>query len=557
MKNSFKPAWILTCFLTATSLAGAQTPDVLKVIPANADGFGVVKNLGDLNKKTGALGMRVGAPPIDLLDTASKMTGLGEGIDRNGSAGAIVYFQPGEFPPVAIVVALPVANFDTVLKSVNAKDAGDGLHTFQAPTGADILIAKKGNFALIADESFRPALLKTLKAAESAAEKTKAIERWLASQDVAAVVLEAAVKQHAKKLLEHIPDQLPGVPAEQENVIKGQLELVRKFVKAASEEVTHLAVGASIDAGENLKVAYQLGFIKTGTFAKWAAGQPTEHPLASLPKSPYVFAVGSTLAAESMGSLMGFSVESSKTLYQLSDADAKELEKAWLSTMKGVRSMALAFQLPKDGGESFLADTIGVMRVDDSKSYLETYREGLDKSNKIMKLQSASKAVKVGAFDGVETEMDMKLLLQGKNDPGAEKVFEKIFGTSNKMTTTVVAVDPKTILLGYVPAPKMKKLADAYAQRQMLMTDPLSAKTLKLLPKNAFFVALWSPKETLGLVARFGKAFDREIPLPPIGETPPVGVAVRSDAASFELNIAVPADVFNEIGQLMKNLRRE
>jgi hypothetical protein len=545
--------WAAICLLTATSAARAQTNlDALKVVPASADGFVIIAKLSDLDKKASVLAQRLNVPAVSIFEFAKQMAGVGDGINRNGSAVLIAFAPMGETP--VAVVAIPVSKFDAVAKSVGAGDAVDGIHSFQLAGGIDAVMAKKGNFALVAQADQREHLIKTLKSEQNILDKAKSIERWIAAQDVAAVVLESAVKGLAKKVFESIPEEVPGLPEDQAKAIKVQVDWARGMAKAASEELTHLALGATMDLEQNVHLTFQVGFVKGGGFSKANSDQPKESPLTGLPSGPYIIAFGSAFRPESMQKLMSVNVELSKTAYNLSDVDAKELEMAMASTVQGLRAMSVGFQSPGEK-TSFVDGVVGVLRVDNSKEYLKSYREAVDKSNTILKLDSRALPVKVGRFDGVETVVDMTSIAKIKDDPNARKMLEKIFGAADEVTTTVVAVNATTVLLGYFPADKMKSLAEGYAKRPMLTAAPLVAKTLKLFPKNAFMVTLVSPKGVVDLVAKVAKDLGHELPIPVVGETPPVGMAASSDTTSFQFRVVMPAEVFAEIGRVVQGLK--
>lgn len=548
MKTKF--ALVLICALTAVSAARAQDLDVLKVIPASADAFVVVGKLGDLDKKFTALTKRLGVGAIPLLQTATAATGIGEGIDKNGSAAAIVFAAFGQMP--VAVVALPVSDFDKVVKATDAKDDGDGVYTFALlANGKQMSLAKKGGYAFITPADDKKTLLKVIKSANAVA-PAKSLQTWLASQEIAAVVLEKSLKSYAMLASKLIPDEIPGVPPEQQDALKGQIEWARGLLDSVSEEGTYLALGGRIDAQDNVQVGLLAGYTKDGRFGKNAAS-PKVHPLAGLPSDPYAMVFGAALSSDWLKSFMASSAEMNKAYYKLSDAELKELTKCWEDNLKGVESVGFGMQLPK-GKAPLFSGGVGVFKVTDSKEYLKSYAENMLKSNKIMKIKGTSTSVMLGEFPAIEMVMDAKSLVK-EDVPDAEKMFEKFFG-SDKITTTLVAVDARTVLMGYVPATRMKQIAATYATRKMLTADPMTVKTLKLLPENPSLVLLLSPKEITTMVVNLAQEFGApELPIPIPEETPPVGFGSRSDATSLEMVIGVPAEIFSEIGRLIRKAR--
>jgi hypothetical protein len=539
----------VVCFAAMASGAAAQTTvDALKLVPASADAFAVVPKIADLDKKIGAVATKMGMPGIGVLDLAKKMLGIEEGIDKNGSAVAMVFFPVAE--PAAVVLAIPVTNFEAVAKGLNAKDPEDGIHEFDA-VGKEMVLAKKGKFALAAPADCREHLVKVLKEEVGNTNRVKSLERWLGTQDVALVALDNAVKEFAKKGFETIPEDLPGLPEDQAMAVKAQLEMVRNFLKRGSEELTHAAIGLGIDSEANAKLSINVGFTKGGSFSKWGQTLPKENPLMGLPSGGYIFAGGYAMSPETMQKMMTFAASSSKGAYNLSEEDAKELEKVWAGSAKGVRGMAFGFTPPPEGTGMF-EGMVGVFRVDSSKEYLKLWRDAAEKGNKILQIESQVKPVKVGKFEAFEAVTDVKSLLKNNPDPMAEEMVKKFLGGAEKVTVTAVAVNANTIIFGYVPTAKMKLIAESYAKLPMLAAAAPVAKTMKQFPANPFMITLVNPKGVVELVEKMAKEFGKELPISAMGNTSPIGMAAASDATSFQFVLVVPGDVFAEAGKIIQ-----
>jgi len=98
-------------------------------------------------------------------------------------------------------------------------------------------------------------------------------------------------------------------------------------------------------------------------------------------------------------------------------------------------------------------------------------------------------------------------------------------------------------------------LAESYAKRPMLATAPLVAKMMKMFPEKSYMVMLISPKGTLEFAGKLAEEMGAQLPIPPLGETPPIGIAASSDATSFQFVVAVPGGVIAEIGGLVHKLK--
>lgn len=547
----FKRLWMWTLLWVTAAAASvrAQSIDVLKAVPDDADAFAVVAKLSDLDKKATALAQKLNAPAVSFLDLASKMLGIGKGVDVNGSAALAVYIGDGEAP--GAIAIIPVSDYKELLASVKAKETDGGVSSFQIVGGKEVLIAKKGNYAFATPAQHQQLLVKVLKNDKSVSSKIAAVEGWLKTQDFAVVVLEKTLKLGAKMAGEKIPDELPGVPEEQAKMVKAQMEWARGIAKSVGEEMTHVAFGARIDEALNTSTTLHLGYSEKGRFAEWGKQRSKEHPLAGLPAGPYVFAFGGIFSPDTMKSLMSFSLEASKDVYKLTDAEAKELQQTYIDMMSGMEAMSFAFRVPKQGEPMFGA-TVGVMRVKDSADYLKRYIESAKKADKLIKTKGEAKELKVAGKDAVEVTMDLKAALQGNNDPNAEMMMEKMFGSGTKMTFTVAAVDAQTVVFSYLPGSKMKGIVESYAADKQLRHEARNEKTLKNLVADPFFTVLWSPKETADFVGSVAKDFGQELPIPAVGQTPPIGIAGRATATTTEIQLLLPIEVIEEIGKLIQ-----
>lgn len=541
------------CFVSSLApYAEAQPAKFVAVVPDSADAFVVVGDIGTFDKKTTSLAKMVGAPPISLLDFARAAAGVEKGLDRTGPGGAAI--KMNDDGPPNVVNILPVTDFDEVLKSLKAGPAdGQQIHAFDLPGLGESLIAKKGTFAFTAPKTSRDFLVETLKSGKSVADQVKPIEPWLASQDIAGVVLQSAVRKGAKKLATMIPDagDIPGLPEDQQKAMKAQLDWVRGLMNSVATEATHVAVAGRFDAGENLVVSARLGFETGGRFAKLASDAKGD-PLAGLPSLPSSAAIiGMNLSPEAFKSLLSMNTEVSRATYNLTEAEAKELEAALAKTMKGVRTSSTSIGMPKEN-EPLMSATVAAMKVDDASDFIKSYGAGIATANKLMKMDGGTKFVKVGGVESLEVKMDMTSQLKG--EPAAEQMIESLFGATT-LSFTLVPVDAKTVLVGYVPADKMQPIVERYRQAKPAAESPAVARTSKLLQENSGAVVYLFPREIAMLVVKAAKNFGADLPIPEIAETTPLGIGVRTDPTAIELRLAIPADVLREIGKLVNQFR--
>ena len=564
-----RTVWVSAALLFLLALP-ARVPaqgagDYLKVVPEDAVGFAVIRQIGAASDKVQKLAKLVDSPlPGEPLMIVKQTLGVDKGLDEKGNIVAV--FLGGSGAPQAVVL-VPVTDYRTFVAPLKpAKD--DGSVTEVETAKEKLLVAKKGAFAAFTQPTDRAALEKVLTATKDVTANVTPLRSWLDSQDAAAVLTTPGVKlvaglaqgglKEAKQNLAGLPPELQGFGA--------MVEGLESLVKQLESGVTHAAVGVQVDASLNVNVTFRSVFASGSELAK-SAGKVaplTGGPLAGLPAGPFVVAGGGVYPEEALKALSGFGFQMFKQLAKDLPAEKlKKLEEAYANMYKGVRGMTMSWGLGKEGDPLF-SGIAGLMQVDDAAAYLAGYEKAIAAMNELLKDAKIPlgtiyevKKVQVGGVQALELATDFSKV-NGANDPAQKQVFEKMFGDSGKMTISMVAADPKTVLMRYSSAAALKADLQTFKDRKGgLATDADVAKATAQLPKDAQWAMYISPHGGLQFVNRMMTLMGApaQQKLPPFPVTPPVAFGVKLSSGGLESQLVVPVGVLQGIGTFSRVMK--
>jgi len=206
-----------------TPAASAPVNEALDLVPADALGFILIKNLDELSGKIDGLLVKLKVKDkvnTTLIDALKKGTGLHKGLNEKGSAVLVVLKGDSDKERTRAVFALPVSDYPQVAQQLGVKDANEkiadgvissdegGLWSafgFPAaeskqqkgagakPLKHKCLVARKGNFVLLAPPTARAALEKAMSTKESLRPALSTVTGWLGEQDISAVCTDKGV----------------------------------------------------------------------------------------------------------------------------------------------------------------------------------------------------------------------------------------------------------------------------------------------------------------------------------------------------------------------------
>ncbi len=582
----------LLLWLMMASWAVAQS-DPLGAIPDNALGFGVIRDIGDANARIGKLTEKMQLPVPDVLTLAKGLLGVDKGLDEKGGiAVAVVPLDEDEADAkkdaeedddededdVTMVFVVPVTDYKEFVGQLDAKDSEGGISEASL-AGQDVLVAKKGNFALIGDSDQKEAFEKFVAASKSVVSVVEPLRTWLQTQQLAIVVTPAGKTWLLEKLEDLLPDaedvaETEGKDTEVSPTTANLLAAAEMFkslkglLDAADKETTHLAAGIRIDDDAALHIAGKVVFKPDGNLAGWARGvkAPEAGLLAGLPTGKFALAYGAVST--------GFSPEVAAIIRKFTDIG---LEQLGLSAEDRAKAAAATQRVEKNKlstagllgmtrpGDSIVASALSIERVKDSSEHIKATRELLEIMQGSPKNKQADgsiydvKEVQVGDLKALQVTTDV--LAAASQASGGDEApapmqgfFAKLFGEDGKMVMFIAAADDHTVVSAYSKDQLQRGVAHVRSGAKGLETDEEIAKTAKLLPAGAQWAAYINPQ---GLIQWIDTLLANLFPpeanfhLPSFAATEPIGAAARVSDTALDAELVLPGSVVAGLGQFI------
>ncbi len=167
--------------------------------------------------------------------------------------------------------------------------------------GEEVLVAKRGAYAMLMNVEHRPTMEALLAAEPKPSDAAQPLAEWLAANDFAVVLTRAgvealtalgseAVAQQQAAMKEQLGDPQLGGGLEDDARALGFVESVLGF---SASEVQTVGMGVAIDDDANLRISNRMAFIPDGTVAKPGGVKALDaSPLAGYPAEPFVVAAG-------------------------------------------------------------------------------------------------------------------------------------------------------------------------------------------------------------------------------------------------------------------------
>jgi hypothetical protein len=559
-----------------TDLAPPTEP-VLKAIPDNALGFVLIKNLGQTDKVIAKLAAMVQAPLPSVLSLFKSQAGIQEGLDENGSAAIALLpdktagtetAKPSPYP----IVLFPVTDYKKFVSQFQPDDAGAEI-TGVTIVGRALIVGRKDSFAVFTLPDHKDQLARLIASTKGVDSLLGSMEPWIGRHQISFVATPtgskmlfqagaAAIKQ-AKAVFATLqnPQQTAQVVA--------VFDIYEKILTDAEKEVDSFGVGLALDGSSNLSIDSHTKFVASG---KWAAAMKDSKPsegniFAEIQARPFVFAGGGIVPAEWAGALADLSASSMSQMNTASGGQAMDEQQrrkyveAMRSMMKGIRSMAFVMASPKPG-EGFLDGSVSMMKVDDTKEFLERYQKAIEQLSEISKGQKSSpfkfsdvNKIEIDGRTGLTITVDMSGMLAAMNNPASAKMMPLLFGPTGKMTMRIVAVDDRTLVAAYGSEEHAKEaVAEFKNPKPAFDSDPDVATTLKLLPPHAQGVGLVNIKGYMdfisGMVSAVAPA-GAQVKLPEMPAMPPVGFAVEAGDGHLDTQMVLPVETIVGISKVV------
>jgi hypothetical protein len=567
--------WLLT-----TGALFAQA-DPLGIVPHDALGFAVIKNIADTAARVEKLTQKMQIPAPNLLTIAKAYAGLEKGLDEKGGIAAAILADPDdEDRGYSYVIVVPVTDYKVFIEQLDPDDIDDKT-TEVTIAGESYLVAKKGNFALIGDPE-KPAVLESVLASTQAiTASVEPLRAWMAGQQLAVVVTPKGKATLFKKILELFPEPAALKTEEKDDdpaaadlkTAAELLTLAKRLLASAEEQLTFMTLGVRIDDDTSLHVAARLLFAPDGKLAAWAkeVKLPKQGLLAGLPPGKFAVAYGGVSAQFSpeIASLidrftdiglrrLGLSEQTRKTF-----AEATKRQQANKSFTSGLLGLIRP-------GDSLLASAVSVEHVKNAAVYLKMSREileivqaGLENKTTDEPLYELND-ITVGDLKVLEVVTNTSLLM-GMNDAQQalagpmQAMFAKLFGKEGKMRLYSTAADDHTVVSAYTKEQLQRAVAHVRAAAQGLEVNPEIAKTMALLPAGAQWAAYVSPQGLLQWVDALLRDIlppESNFKIPSFPATEPIGLAARVSESGLDAEIVLPENVVAGIGQFVGTVQQ-
>ena len=574
-------------WLVAAVMAMAAA-DPLTVIPDDALGLAVIKNLSDASSRVQKLTQKMQLTVPALLPMAQLYTGAQRGLDDKGSLAAAMFPSDEENAPWSstIAVFVPVTDYKVFVAQLLPDDATAEISEVTI-SGRQFLVTNKGEFAVLATSDAKPLLKHIRGASNSVATMLKPLQPWLAKQQIA-VVLTPAGKKHAVKAVNRFigiaakaagqvadgaDDDTPGGVQAVQSAGEA-MEAFKDLLAAVDAQVTHLGIGASIDDATVLRASARLIFEPDGGLSQWArtARPPIDGLLAGLPPDKFALAYGGAAVQfhPAVNKIVDRMTQVGLMTVGLDDQDRKKLSEIMIRYRDGQTSTAgLLGQLRP--GDSIIATSMQIEHVKDAEQHLKVMREmfavmakaqfpGADPAKPLYELRD----VTVGDIKALEVTTDLTALVRagGGGQQGVAEAmrgfFSKLIGSAGVMRAYSAVADDHTVVTAYSKGQLQRGVKHIRSGVPGLEADDEIAKTDKLLPQGAQWAAYISPQGVIQWIDMVVKQLPAESKynVPPFPPSDPIGVAAKVSADGMDAELVLPESVVEGIGQYVGLIQR-
>jgi hypothetical protein len=547
---------------------------VVELIPRDALAVTVVNGLANLDAKIQQLGRGTQLPlpsPFAVLETAA-----GKGtLDQKAAAALALVPGPSDHPAPAVVLYVPVTDYDKLIVQLQAKDASQEIAEVRM-MDQSLLATHKGNFAVMAEPAHRAILEKIVSGTENVAGELAEFESYLKEHDVAGVFTSSGVDMFVglgQKGLEEAKAALKQRGGDEMNPGLAAIDLYAEMLRGLGSEVDGLGWGLKLDEKGVLHVTSRIRFNPAGAIAPLLRdAKPYEGDLlAGLPAVPFVFVFGAVVPPESYGPMMDLSgnfMKAAPQLYRLEPGQVDTMIQMSKESLVGFRGMTFLVGVGQPG-DPLYSEMLGAMHVDDSADYLAKYQEYWKKLNQALGDAEgsflANMALEEVEVDGVSAQ---KLTM---GDWGAfagtvpepeefDAIMEKLFGPGGKMTAYLAAADKQTVLVNYTDTDLLKTAMRCVKTGEKRLADAADIrKTKALLPPGAQAVGFMSPKGLIAFINRMAALMPKRggpPRLPEFPDAPPVGWAAKASPEGLETDLVLPAEVLSAIGEYVTTVQK-
>ncbi|HEX3600173.1 MAG TPA: hypothetical protein VHU84_08515 [Lacipirellulaceae bacterium] len=574
----------------------ARAADLLDEVPNDALGFIHVHHLRQIESKSQKLTSEISRTVFSPLNFLHQVAGLKDGLNLEGDCLFVVLPDAnGNDRKFEYCVWIPVTDYDGFLHSLNARSV-DGIASATIG-GEDLLVAHRGEWALVMDPDQRPRIAE-LAAATPSPPPMPDWKPWINSNDVSVIAFAPGLRYFSAWLDNDSDNERSGSSSQDKdnpfgylnensgdefvaaNANRGTADSMqgikiecRKWLAAAPEmaqaiqQVTAAGCGLRLDdkgsAIAGMRVAISKEFTDEyldkkntgavpaafsaydgGGFALNGAGHIPTALLAAI-SSAYVRRTAADLVAEEKTELD----EDSLKLLQ------EEVEKA----AADVQSVALLSQ-PGLNPQPVYTNNFVVVRVGSTSTFVDHAKEVMrlwNKANRDAKgeihMVFDEEETKIGERTAEQYSLDVAALDGTAVVPEVRQAMERLFGAGGKLRVWVIPTDDHTMLLAAATPEQVATAIKSLDRKQPTdwQSDEFAA-TNALLPTDAdwrIFVDPgryedWVRREAIAMagVPIIGGRVGRDF-----ASTTPVGIAGSMRDGELWLDAAALSPTFKSL----------
>jgi hypothetical protein len=519
----------------------AQTNKALEIVPDDALGFVLIKDLRQLYDKVEDLAAKTnGKAQFAYLDLILSKE-LKKGLNEKGSAVVIVMAGKDEKTIPCPILALPAGDNAVLMQVLGVKEeAKDGISMgsvdvpllarfwfepkqkakdAKEPVGPKmpVLVAKRDGFVLLTAFESKDQLQRVLSAKKSIASIVEPAKTWLDEQDICGTVTAAGMKIG-------FPLMLIGP--------EGQ-----PFGKDFAKNVKLIAFGARIEKEGHARLLTRAFFTDDSPYAKRTGkAEPVQTTLfSSLSDERYIFAALARISPEA-----NFEILIAEHHHQkLPAAKAKELTDASVRLLRRISEVGMSVNADrkddKENNKGFDATAVVFLKVDDASTFVEGATDLMKKHSEATNAVADTLTdVKFEPMRVADKQSVLITITERKKDAKSDK--EPAPRPADILIMTVL--DPQTLLVG-----TLKKADQAESFVKANLTKPAKSleandelkKTFSMLPKQTQLAAFINLKTIFG-----GET-------PGLKDCPPLGFSVSMLPGSIEAQFVLPFETLQAL----------
>lgn len=570
----------VTVLLAMLALAvHARGEGILDHVPSDALGVAMVRNLAATDAKVQRV-MQIfaevsGMPPVAPWTMVRAMLDIGDGVDDAGDALlALLPADNFDGPPKPMLL-IATSHYGEFAATVRGDASGEICRVTIA--GQEVLLARRGDYALLMNLEHRPTMEALLAVAPRPEPVFAEFADWLSQNDLAIIVppagLNMAMTQAQSQLAAEraASADLYGDPllSEAAGNILYWLALYDKLLTFGSANLHAVAVGAAIDDATNIRVSNQVLLKADSPLAVAERASDGPDPLAGFPAEPFVLAGGGPVPAALQNDYPRFArslIEQAPKAYgyeAFEEPQWQKFEESWRLAL-GMRSLSLGMLAGKKD-DALLGNIFAIAVVDDAQAYVADIRKSFELWNDVTETSTSDiqivydiSDVDIGTRRGLALVADVGAEAGDDRVPMLKPIWETVFGKGGKLQILVVPVDAKSVVMAIASETAMSRAVEQVAaNEQGLLASPEVAATRALLDAKAPWKFLISPAGWVEwcqrgyelLLATIGAP---ALTIPAFPASPPIGVSVNLEGQALHSEVVLPESTLKGLAAYIK-----